>query len=154
MQSEEVSLVQEEEPGDEDEPGPSRPRSRKRDRQGWAANEPVATSPRDISCYQWLLSSVRSASTYVPQEGDEVVYIRKGHEEALLTTEAGNLLSHRPFFRDLRAAEPCIVQVMEYFIANDGTDGTAVRLTLELLDSHLPSNVRFHDCLMHNLFCI
>ena len=146
MQSEEVSLVQEEEPGDE--PGPSRPRSRKRDRQGRAANTHVATSPRDISCYQWLLSSVRSASTYVPQKGDEVVYIRKGHEEVLLATENGSL-SHRPFFRDLRSAEPCIVQAMEYFVADDGTDGTAVRLTLELLDSHLPSNVRFDD-FFHN----
>ena len=145
MQSEEVSLVQEEESGEEDEPDPSRPRSRKRDRHGMASNAPVATSPRDISCYQWLLSSVRSASTYVPQKGDEVVYIRRGHEEALLATESENT-SHRTFFRDLRAAEPCIVQAMEYFIADDGTDGTGVRLTLELLYSHLPSNVRCHHC--------
>ena len=75
-----------------------------------------------------------------------MVYIRRGHEEAILATGSGNM-SHRTFSRGLRAAEPCIVQAMEYFIADDdGTDGTGIRLHLELLDSHLPSNVRFLDC--------
>jgi len=74
----------------------------------------------------WLMSHAKQGGLYVPQVGDEVVYIKRGHTAALEKTDdpAPECLD------DLAGAEPCTVERVSYFVARDGTDGTAAKLLL------------------------
>ncbi len=132
-----VSLVEEDEEYDsEDRAGtsrrsarhraaePSRRGNRKRTRvQRDGQPEPA---PREIGSFIWLMSHAKLRGMYVPQVGDEVVYIKKGHMEALGMTNDPTPVC----MDDLGDAEPCTVQRVTYFIARDGTDGTGASLLL------------------------
>lgn len=126
---------------EEDEAGPSQPSrgaTRKRDRSGRrGGSETVATAPRDMHHYQWLISHKKMGGLYVPQLGDEVVYIRKGHQAALEESSSTLIPPWRSLSRGslIRAAEPCLVKNMEYFIDRDQTSGTCVMLDLEFSDT-------------------
>ena len=132
----EVSVVSEEEMAFE-EAGPSRPsrRGRRRKRDG-SAEHVVASQHREMRHIAWLMSHTKLEGLYVPQKGDDVVYIRKGHEAALEQYNDGCPPPWESLRRgsSLRAAEPCVVKDIKYFIAQDNTEGTAATLTLELSD--------------------
>lgn len=136
MQSIDVSLVEED---SEDEAGPSTAhrQDRKRDRSGRSTTRAAGNDvPREIESYQWLSAHSRMNGVYVPQVGDEVVYIRKGHEVALEQFPS-NLTPPWvaiPRGISMRPTETCIVKEMEYFIKDEEARGTCVVLTLELSD--------------------
>jgi len=139
--SENVSLASEH--MSEDAPGPSRPtqtrqgRTRKRGRN----SDTPATEPREMRHYAWMLSEKRLQGLYVPQHGDEVVYIRKGHQYALEDSGDGDIPPWESLLggEGIRPAEPCMVRSLKYFIARDDeTLGTGVRLTLEFIDPGCP----------------
>ena len=103
---------------------PSRRGDRKRTRvQRDGQPEPA---PREVGSFIWLMSHVKLSGMYVPQVGDEVVYIKRGHMAALEETNDPTPTC----MDDLRDAEPCTVKRVTYFIARDGTDGTGVSLLL------------------------
>ena len=105
---------------------PSRRGARKRTRlQRDGQPEPA---PREIGSFMWLMSHAKLGGLYVPQVGDEVVYIKRGHAAALEETNDPSPAC----MDDLRDAEPCTVQRVSYFIARDGTNGTAASLLLRL----------------------
>ena len=132
------SLVSEE----EDVPGPSRPQGRRRGRKRERDSDerPPATEPRSMSHYQWLIHDKRFSAIYAPQLGDEVIYLRQGHE-SILQEIATELAPPWETFRNgdrIRPAEPCVVKNIRYFVASDGTQGTAVTLSLEFSDQRSP----------------
>lgn len=103
---------------------PSRRGGRKRTR-AQRDGEPEP-EPREVGSFMWLMSHAKQGGLYVPQVGDEVVYIKRGHTAALEKTDdpAPECLD------DLNEAEPCTVERVSYFVARDGTDGTAAKLLL------------------------
>ena len=135
-----ASLVSEH--NSDDIPGPSshvetrrrRPRKRGRD------NDQPAPEPREMRHYAWMLSQTRLRGLYVPQVGDEVVYIRRGHQSALEDLGDGDIPPWESIRggQDIRAAETCLVRSLKYFIARDETMGTGVTLTLEFTDPDCP----------------
>lgn len=129
-------------PEEEDVPGPSRPQGRRRGRKRERDSDeaPPAPEPRNMSHYQWLISDKRFSAIYAPQNGDEVIYLRQGHE-SMLQEVATEIAPPWESFRNgnrIRPAEPCVVKSIRYFIASDGTQGTAVTLTLEFSDQTSP----------------
>lgn len=146
--SDQESLVSEHNSGDI--AGPSRPAQRRgRGRKRGRDSDQPASAPRQMDHYAWMLSQKRLEGLYVPQLGDEVVYIRKGHESAL--EDLGDLDTSTPPWESLvggealRAAEPCLVKQIKYFIARDDTCGTGATLTLELIDPHSPLHGQSFD---------
>lgn len=100
-----------------------------------------AATPRAASAYSWLAGAEYHPGLYVPQVGDDVVYIRDGHAECLRATS-----DKRPppwqaiprAGRTMRAAEPCRVVDMTYGMAQDGSDATMVQVRLQLSDPESP----------------
>ena len=136
-----VSVVSEGEETAIEEAGPSRTSRRGRRRKRDESVEHVpASQHREMRHIAWLMSHTKLEGLYIPQKGDEVVYIRKGHEAALEQYNDG-LPPPWESLRmgsGIRPAEPCVVKKITYFIAQDNTEGTAATLTLELSDPDCP----------------
>ena len=108
-----------------------------RQRQRTAASS--SRHPRQESAYAWLASADYLPGVYVPQVGDDVVYIRQGHAAVLEDTR-----DQRPppwetvqRGRTMRSIESCRIIAMHYIIINDddgSSDATAVQVTLQLSD--------------------
>ncbi|KAI8471016.1 MAG: hypothetical protein J3K34DRAFT_520916 [Monoraphidium minutum] len=94
---------------------------------------------RPAGSYSHLLVTSQQPGVYVPQVGDEVVYLPGGHEAALDT--AADKASDRPWLElaaaaaaaggALRPAEPCSVRAVTYSIKDGHTTAT---LLLQLSD--------------------
>ena len=150
-----VSLVDEEEEyGSDDGAGPSRRSRRNRaaqpSRRGTRKRSRVQRdgqpepAPREVGSFMWLMSHNKLGGLYVPQVGDDVIYIKRGHIAALEETND----PAPPCLDDLREAEHCTVQSVSYFIARDGTDGTAASLLLRAHpreDSDNPDDASCHE---------
>ncbi|XP_050372608.1 uncharacterized protein LOC126790430 [Argentina anserina] len=82
----------------------------------------------------WLmLAAHEESSRYIPQLGDEVVYLRQGHQEYF---DLGSLREDPPwaFIEErIRAVEFCKVQDLEYSLL-PGSGDSCCKLTLEFVD--------------------
>jgi len=88
--------------------------------------------------YKWLCSPEVTVGTYVPQLGDDVVYVAQGHYEYL--QDAGrNWRDEAPWqsLTSMRFVEPCRVTSLRYVIADDGTFDTHCLITLKLMDESI-----------------
>ena len=88
--------------------------------------------------YSWLCSSDVTVGSYVPQLGDDVVYVAQGHCESL--RHAGRSWQDEAPWQALtsmRFVEPCRVTSLRFVIADDDTFETHCLLTLKLLDSSI-----------------
>lgn len=80
-----------------------------------------------------LLSTHEEGCRYIPQQGDEVVYLRQGHQEYIEYSrkrESGPWVSLK---EHLRAVEYCRVQSLEYSHV-PGSGDSCCKMTLEFLD--------------------
>ena len=104
--------------------GASRPRS----------HPPGASTFRDGTAFAWLQRTERARGEYVPQLGDQVVYIAQGHAGYL--DACGDARAVRPWtiIPGFRGVEPCVVTGLEYQIMKDKGNITVARLTLTMAD--------------------
>ena len=125
-------------------PGKRRRRARLNleDAEEGASISDVAENPRPFSAYGWLVSPINPIAEYVPQKGDEVVYLRQGHSAAIMETDEHLIPPWQSLLRgrSLRPVEPCLVEETSYIIAPDGSDITIPRLILKLNDPQSPLN--------------
>ncbi|KAM7258435.1 hypothetical protein ACFE04_014176 [Oxalis oulophora] len=79
-----------------------------------------------------MLSSHEEGSRYIPQKGDEVLYLRQGHQEYLRDSpirESGPWTSKQ----HVKAAELCKVDALEYGIV-PGSGDSCCKMTLKFID--------------------
>lgn len=99
------------------------------------------TSPADVRKSNkssrkgtWLmLTTHEEGSRYIPQLGDDVVYLRQGHQEYL---EHNRLREHPPWTSmkgDIRDVEFCRVQKLDYS-SLPGSGESCCKMTLEFVD--------------------
>ncbi|CAI9104888.1 OLC1v1003675C2 [Oldenlandia corymbosa var. corymbosa] len=79
-----------------------------------------------------LLTEQEEGFRYIPQLGDEVMYLRQGHQEYM---ESSQMLQSAPWtrYRNMRAAEACLVDDLEYS-AVPGSGESGCKITLRFLD--------------------
>jgi len=108
--------------------GPSRPRAS------------TAAAPRASSSYAWLAGAEYRPGFYIPQAGDDVVYLREGHAAVVTATSDKRAPPWQTMHRGrlMRSAEPCRITSVHYSLAQDGTEATAVQASLELNDPASP----------------
>ena len=114
--------------------GASRPRG----------HQPGASTFRDGTAFSWLQRTERARGEYVPQLGDQVVYIAQGHAGYL--DACGDARAVRPWtvIAGFRGVEPCVVTGLEYQIMKDKGNMTVSRLTLTMADdAHGQRGTRF-----------
>ncbi|KAK2457064.1 WD40 domain-containing protein [Trifolium repens] len=93
---------------------------------------------RHVKKLSWLMLSEahEEGCRYIPQLGDEVVYLRQGHEEYIKScpTQSGSRIS----FQGLRAVEICKVEKLEY-AELPGSGDSCCKLRLKFVDpsSHM-----------------
>ncbi|XP_052191480.1 uncharacterized protein LOC127800733 [Diospyros lotus] len=84
----------------------------------------------------WLmLSTHEEGSRYIPQLGDEVVYLRQGHEEYYSSHSSAK--DERPWRKirgNIRAVEFCMVAALEY-TAHSGSGDGCCKMSLKFVDS-------------------
>ncbi|KAK2970282.1 hypothetical protein RJ640_021744, partial [Escallonia rubra] len=80
-----------------------------------------------------LLSEQEEGHRYIPQQADEVVYLRQGHQEYL---ESSGASANGPwtFGKNIRAVEICLVEDLHYapFL---GSGESCCKMTLKFIDS-------------------
>lgn len=79
-----------------------------------------------------LLSEVEEGARYIPQFGDEVAYVRQGHQEFLELHKVNEPGPWVIYDNSLRAVESCRVAELDYAILDSGD--TCCNLTLEFSD--------------------
>ncbi|KAL1359050.1 hypothetical protein HN51_004293 [Arachis hypogaea] len=81
-----------------------------------------------------LLSTQEEGCRFIPQQGDEVVYLRQGHQEYIANysrkKEAGPWMSIK---ENIRAVEYCIVQSLDYAHDSGSGDGCC-KMILQFVD--------------------
>ncbi|XP_047315948.1 bromodomain and WD repeat-containing protein 3-like [Impatiens glandulifera] len=81
----------------------------------------------------WLMLSVHEDCSYVPQLGDEVAYLRQGHQEYI---EKMCLLEEGPWIRlkkEIRSVEFCLVERLDY-ATFPGSGDSCCKITLKFMD--------------------
>ncbi|MQL90867.1 hypothetical protein Taro_023467 [Colocasia esculenta] len=86
-----------------------------------------------------LLSEHEEGYRYIPQLGDEVAYLRQGHEEYLKASHSREVGPWKKW-GSLKAVELCRIIVLEYSTF-PGSGESCCKLTLEFID---PSSCAFH----------
>ncbi|KAG6667993.1 PH-interacting protein [Carya illinoinensis] len=91
-----------------------------------------------------LLSKHEEGSRYIPQQGDEVVYLRQGHQEYInyfnsielghWRTMMGSLDFSKEMMGNIRAVEFCRVESLEYS-SLAGSGDSCCKMTLQFVDS-------------------
>ncbi|XP_031400269.1 bromodomain and WD repeat-containing protein 3 [Punica granatum] len=106
----------------------------------------------------WLMLSEREEGyRYIPQMGDEVIYLRQGHQEFIESSGSSDKGPWR-VFKTLRAVEICRIVGFEY-AASPGSGDSCCKLTLQFVDQAssvlgksfkltLPELVNFPDFLV------
>ncbi|KAL0034434.1 hypothetical protein WJX79_002167 [Trebouxia sp. C0005] len=113
----------------------------------------VAQGGRQLDKYAWLQVSWRTPGVYVPQLGDEVVYLQVGHRKFLshnnnkLQGPWDSIVSTLAETRGqrMREVEPVRVIALDYIISDDGTSNTCAKLRLQLSDPGSPLQGRTFD---------
>ncbi|KAK0608266.1 hypothetical protein LWI29_028087 [Acer saccharum] len=82
----------------------------------------------------WLmLSTHEEGSRYIPQLGDEVVYLRQGHQEYITYNRSREVGPWTTLKGNIRAVEFCKVENLEYATAS-GSGDSCCKMTLEFID--------------------
>ncbi|XP_047947098.1 bromodomain and WD repeat-containing protein 1 isoform X1 [Salvia hispanica] len=82
----------------------------------------------------WLmLSAHEEGSRYIPQRGDDVVYLRQGHQEYIHHMHVRNPGPWETIRRNIRAVEFCKVEKLEYATL-PGSGESCCRMTLKFVD--------------------
>jgi WD40 repeat protein len=113
-----------------------------------ARRPPPTAAGRARARYAWLAAAgAPPGRAYVPQVGDAVIYFREGHAAALAAGGGGvNGAPPPPWAapdfdpaRAPRAAEPALVERLEYVVAAAGAEWTLARAALRLTDPASPA---------------
>ncbi|KAL0024726.1 hypothetical protein WJX77_011758 [Trebouxia sp. C0004] len=113
----------------------------------------VAQGGRQLDKYAWLQVSWRTPGVYVPQLGDEVVYLQVGHRKFLshnnnkLQGPWDSIVSTLAETRGqrMREVEPARVIALDYMISDDGTSNTCAKVRLQLSQPGSPHQGRTFD---------
>ncbi|KAJ6718558.1 WD REPEAT DOMAIN 9 [Salix purpurea] len=82
----------------------------------------------------WLmLSTHEEGSRYIPQQGDEVAYLRQGHQEYLDRMKSKEAAPWKIVKGNIRAVEFCKVEALEYAALAGSGDGCC-KMTLRFVD--------------------
>lgn len=83
----------------------------------------------------WLMLSTHGeGSRYIPQLGDEVVYLRQGHQEYISRSGTKEVGPWTTIKGNIRAVEFCRVKVLQYAPYRGSGDGCC-KMTLQFVDS-------------------
>ncbi|CAI9765823.1 unnamed protein product [Fraxinus pennsylvanica] len=114
-----------------------RPRSTRNRKDSYYIRE---TSPPDRrkSCHSgrssWLLLSTHEeGSRYIPQRGDEVVYLRQGHQEYMSYLNLKDMGPWKTIKGNIRAVEFCRVEDLEYS-THPGSGESCCKMTIKFVD--------------------
>ncbi|XP_057956949.1 uncharacterized protein LOC131150327 [Malania oleifera] len=89
----------------------------------------------------WLMLSMHEeGSRYIPQKGDEVVYLRQGHQEYLSFSRSSEVGPWRSMKENVQAVEFCKVEGLEYSTL-PGSGESCCKMTLQFID---PTSSVFH----------
>lgn len=83
----------------------------------------------------WLMLSVPDCFRYIPQQGDEVAYLRQGHEEYMSSNSSSVREPWKHLKGEIKAVEFCKVIELEYSIV-PGSGESCCKMTLELIDEN------------------
>ncbi|KAI4334951.1 hypothetical protein L6164_013646 [Bauhinia variegata] len=90
-------------------------------------------SHQSASKASWLLLSTHEEGCrYIPQEGDEVVYLRQGHQEYIDYSGVKEFGPWTSLKGQIRAVEYCKVQSLEYSTVSSGD--SCCKMTLQFVD--------------------
>ncbi|KAH0767951.1 hypothetical protein KY285_003822 [Solanum tuberosum] len=112
-------------------------RSTRTRRASYSAREP--SPPDRKKSYQaakssWLmLVAHEEGSRYIPQRGDEIVYLRQGHEEYISQNSLRDLGPWKTIKGKIRAVEFCLIQNLE-FKTRPGSGESCAKMTLKFVD--------------------
>ncbi|KAJ8573931.1 hypothetical protein K7X08_010442 [Anisodus acutangulus] len=82
----------------------------------------------------WLmLVAHEEGSRYIPQRGDEIVYLRQGHEEYITQNNLRDLIPSKTIKGNIRAVEFCMVENLEYK-TRPGSGESCAKMTLKFVD--------------------
>lgn len=81
----------------------------------------------------WLMLCVPDCSRYIPQQGDEVAYMRQGHEEYISCNSSSVRGPWEQLKGNIRAVEFCKVIELEYSIV-PGSGDSCCKMILEFID--------------------
>lgn len=81
----------------------------------------------------WLMLSVHEGSRYIPQQGDEVVYLRQGHQEYINYIQLSERRPWEYLKCDIRAVEFCKVIDLDYSTL-PGSGDSCCKMRLEFTD--------------------
>lgn len=87
-------------------------------------------SPRKLS---WLMLSMPDCTRYIPQQGDEVAYLRQGHQEYLSYSRSSARGPWECLKGEIRSVEFCKIVDLEYSTV-PGSGDSCCKLTLEFVD--------------------
>ena len=95
---------------------------------------------RKMEDYSWLTATSRQPGSYIPQAGDQVVYLLQGHKKYLSDTndKMPSMELSLANIGTVRPAEPAVVEEIEYTISDTGFDYTLAKLKLKLTDPLSP----------------
>ncbi|XP_021730241.1 PH-interacting protein-like [Chenopodium quinoa] len=83
----------------------------------------------------WLMLSVPDCSRYIPQQGDEVAYMRQGHKEYISCNSSSVRGPWEYLKGEIRAVELCKVIELEYSVV-PGSGDSCCKMTLEFIDPY------------------
>ncbi|KAJ4840685.1 hypothetical protein Tsubulata_048630 [Turnera subulata] len=81
----------------------------------------------------WLMLSKKDASRYIPQIGDEVVYLRQGHQEYIEYTSTKEPVPWKSLKGNIRAVEFCKVERLDYATL-PGSGDSCCKMILKFVD--------------------
>ncbi|CAK9145214.1 unnamed protein product [Ilex paraguariensis] len=82
-----------------------------------------------------LLSGQEEGYRYIPQLGDEVVYLRQGHQEYIVKSSCSKEVGPwKKFGESIRAVEICLVEGLDYATL-PGSGESCCKITLKFIDS-------------------
>nr|GMD76560.1 PH-interacting protein [Ipomoea batatas] len=81
----------------------------------------------------WLMLVAREEHRYIPQQGDEVVYLRQGHEEYISECDLRGRRPWETIRGNISAVEFCRVEALEY-TSRPGSGESCSKMTLKFID--------------------
>ncbi|KAI7736101.1 hypothetical protein M8C21_004230, partial [Ambrosia artemisiifolia] len=95
---------------------------------------PEKRKPHQSTRSSWLLLSDREeGSRYIPQLGDEVVYLRQGHQDYIESSNSRDIVPWRFLKGIIRDVEFCKVKELEYS-THPGSGESCCKMTLQFED--------------------
>ncbi|KAJ4956498.1 hypothetical protein NE237_013281 [Protea cynaroides] len=91
-------------------------------------------SHRSVGKFSWLmLTEHEEGYRYIPQLGDEIIYLRQGHQEFMEMSNSVEVGPWKAMKRNVRAVELCKVKELDYSTLA-GSGESCCKITLEVID--------------------